>query len=91
MVEYWMVEYTDTYGGEANYGWVRRIEICLPFGASQLKIMRHAKAKIGLTGVKGRTVNYDDCYEFRPYGFATVMFVSLSEEEAKETNKIGQR
>lgn len=89
MSQYWMVEYTDTYGGEANYCWVRRIEICLPENASQLKIMRHAKAKMGLTGVKGRTFNYGDTYEFRPHGMATVMFVTWV--EAKETDEIGQR
>lgn len=88
-MEYWMVEYTDTFGGDANYSWVKRLEISVPANASQSKIMRHAKAKMGLTGVKGQTFNYGDCYEFRPYGLATVMFVTWV--EAKETDEIGQR
>lgn len=24
------VEYTDTFGGEANYGWARRATVCVP-------------------------------------------------------------
>ena len=72
------VEYTDTFGGEANYCWVRRARVD---GKSPLAVMRAAKAAVGLSGVRGRTYRNGDCTEFRPYGMATVMFVTWCEGE----------
>lgn len=86
------VEYTDTFGGEANYSWVRRATITMPelthYGydgatnyvrASRVynrELMRRAKAAVGLTGVRGESCNVDT-REFRPYGSATVLFVTF--------------
>lgn len=72
------VEYTDTFGGEANYCWVKRATITAPDDASRALIMRRAKAAIGLTGSRGRTADFGDTIEFRPHGFCTVMFVSVA-------------
>ncbi len=71
------VEYTDTFGGEANYSWVRRADIETPRKASQALIMRRAKAAVGLSGAKGRTTSYGDSFEFRPFRCCTVLFVSF--------------
>lgn len=73
------VEYTDTFSGEANYSWVRRETISLPDNASRLVIMRKAKAAMGLSGVRGRSTDYGDSLEFRPYGMCTVMFATFEE------------
>jgi len=86
------VEYTDTFAGEANYSWARRATVAMPElthygwdGSSgyakanrkyQRELMRRAKAAVGLTGVRGRTYDHGDTYEFRPYRSATVMFVT---------------
>lgn len=70
------VEYTDTFGGEANYSWVDRATLTLPVGISDRAIMRRAKAAVGLTGYRGRTDNFGDSIDFRPYGMCTVMFVT---------------
>lgn len=63
------VEYTDTFGGEANYSWARRETITMPEwthfkgwdgnGRVQPKgyrrtLMRRAKAAVGLTGYRGQ-------------------------------------
>ena len=71
------VEYTDTFGGEANYCWVKRATLEVPcgHGLTQAGIMRRAKAAIGITGLRGKTTSYGDSWEFRPYGMCTVMFV----------------
>ena len=86
------IEYTDTFGGEANYSWVRRASVAMPelahyghdgswanFVRANLtyerELMKQAKAKMGLTGVRGRTYNHVDMIEFRPYRSCTVMFV----------------
>jgi hypothetical protein len=38
--------------------------------------MRKAKAAVGLTGVRGTVTKFGDTIEFRPYGSATVLFIS---------------
>ena len=89
------VEYTDTFGGEANYSWVRRATVSVPelphYGytgstdgsytkadkAQSRELMRRAKAAVGLTGVRGRTSQFGEGLEFRPYGCCTVMFITV--------------
>ena len=70
------VEYTDTFGGEANYSWVRRETIEVPGDAKQSLVIKRAKASIGITGVRGKVVDIGAGYEFRPYKYCTVMFVT---------------
>jgi hypothetical protein len=85
------VEYTDTFGGEANYSWVKTATIYMPElthygydGSNYAKsnkvfkreLMRKAKSAIGLTGVRGFKSDYGDCVEFRPFRSCTVMFVT---------------
>lgn len=89
------VEYTDTFAGDANYSWVKRATVTMPDlthygydgGTNYAKankvfareLMRRAKAAMGLTGVRGVTHHHGDMSEFRPYGAATVMFITYSE------------
>lgn len=78
----WAVEYTDTFGGGANYSWVRRATIGARKGESCRSVMRRAKAAVGITGLRGRTEangRYPDHIEFRPYRMATVLFVTWSD------------
>lgn len=91
-------EYTDTYGGEANYCWVRRGKVRVPdlthYGydgsngyaranARQARqVMRLVKAELGLGGVRGARHDYGDTVEFRPYGLATVLFISFCDDVA---------
>ncbi|WP_210164705.1 hypothetical protein [Bradyrhizobium elkanii] len=70
------VEFTDTFGGEANYSWVKRATLTFRVGASDRAIMRAAKAAMGLSTVRGRLASHGDSFEFRPYRSATVMFVN---------------
>lgn len=88
------VEYTDTFGGEANYSWARRAAVTMPdithYGYSgsadgtyakanktyERQLMRKAKAATGLTGVRGKRADIGDMIEFRPYGSATVLFIT---------------
>ena len=69
-------EYTDTFGGEANYSWVKRCEIEAPANISDLALMRRAKSWAGLTNVRGRSDNYGDSLAFYPRGHCTVLFVN---------------
>jgi len=72
----WNCELTDTFGGEANYSWVRRADITVPDNASRLAIIRAAKSALGLTNVRCNVSDFGDMYEIRPTGSNTVAFVS---------------
>ena len=69
-------ELTDLFCGEANYGWVNRAEFTLPDSASDLAIVRKAKAELGLSGTRCRRVDLGEAIELRPYGSLTVAFIS---------------
>ena len=71
----WDVELTDTFGGEANYSWVRRDQLALPQDASRRQIVTAAKAALGLTGCRCRTFEYGEGFELRPTGSCMVAFV----------------
>lgn len=89
------VEFTDTFGGEANYCWVKRATVVMPelthYGydgshgytranrIANRELMKRAKAKMGLTGVRGHVNHYGDTIEFRPYRSCTVMFVTFDD------------
>ena len=91
----YQIEYTDTFGGEANYCWVNRATVTMPElthygydGATnyskankvyQRELMKRAKAAVGLTGARGRTASYGDMIEFRPYRCATVLFITSND------------
>lgn len=93
----YQVELTDTFGGEANYCWVKRESVYMPelthFGydggsnyakANKVynrELMKKAKAAMGLTGIRGVTHNYGDMIEFRPYRLLQVMFVTFDDRE----------
>jgi len=72
----YQVELTDTYGGEANYAWVRRATIQVPEGASDRSIVRQAKAAIGLTGVRCSTSSYGDTIQLDIVGACQRCFIS---------------
>lgn len=90
------IEYTDTFGGDANYSWVRRDTITMPelthYGydggtnyakanrAFNRELMKRAKAAVGLTGVRGRTDHNGHYSEFRPYGMCTVLFITYRDQ-----------
>lgn len=65
-------ELTDTFGGDRNYSWVRRETRTFSIGTSPLAIMRQLKLFAGLNGVRGRTSDYGDTGEFRPWGRALI-------------------
>jgi hypothetical protein len=71
----WSFELTDTFGGEANYAWVRRgtIKASTPSGA-----IRAAKRALGLTG-KHTSEKYSDLVSARFGSACIVLFLTPSE------------
>lgn len=69
-------EYTDTFGGEANYAWVNRVEFELPEDASDLAVVRKAKALLGLANVRCKREEMGDTIALYPRGSCTVLFIT---------------
>ena len=96
MTNTYVYEYTDTFGGEANYCWVKRGKVTMPdlthYGydgsngytrASKIEkreLMKAVKRELGLTGVRGVTDDHGDMIEFRPYRMNTVLFINWCED-----------
>ena len=72
----WRAEYTDTFGGEANYDWVKRVEFELPESASGLAAVRKAKALLGLENVSCKREKMGETITLRPYGSCTIVFIT---------------
>ncbi len=75
-----MVELTDTFGGEANYSWVKRVKISVKSDASDLKIIRAAKRALNLSGVRAKTERFGDGFMIRPLKMCMVAFVIYEDE-----------
>jgi len=96
MTNTYKIEHTDTFGGEANYSWVRRTFITMPelthygydggYGYAKAnktyerELMRKAKAAMGLTGVRGTVERWGEIIAFRPYKSASIMFIDYVED-----------
>ena len=74
---WYRAEYTDTFGGEANYSWVHRVRFEAPESITDRKLVIRAKRALGLTGVRCRRETWGETIVLRPVGQATVVFVSI--------------
>lgn len=75
------IEVTDTFGGEANYSWVKRFTIPDRPRESTLALVRRAKKAAGLNGVKCDTSNYGDLWQLDVRGACIVAFITWVEPE----------
>lgn len=80
----YQLEITDTFGGEANYSWVRRHTFDKPATASRRSIVRRAKALAGWTNVPCIVDDYGDLISIKPRGVCMVAHVYWFEGEEQE-------
>ena len=71
------VEFTDTFGGQPNYVWVRRATVELPCDITNKAIMRRLKKAVGITGMLGRSDAHGDTWEFRPYNLCAILMARV--------------
>ena len=74
------VECTDTFGGEANYSWVRRVRFEAPESITDRKLVIRAKRALGLTGVRCRREKWGETLVLRPVGMHIIVFIDADEE-----------
>lgn len=73
------VELTDTFCGEANYGWIRRATLANVENATDAQIKRRAKAAVYLTGIRGEWETCGDLMTFRPRNLHQILFVTVED------------
>ena len=71
------LELTDTFGGEANYSWVKRDTLNMPDNASRRMIVRRAKAWAGITNQRCEVYDAGDIIDIRPRGVCVALFVTI--------------
>jgi len=70
------IEYTDTYGGEANYGWVKRESFEVEGAVSDNIMVRKLKRMINLSGVNCKREDLGEMIKLTPQGSNTVAFIT---------------
>lgn len=70
------VEYTDTFGGQANYSWVNRFNISVTNEATIRQVVMDAKSICGLTGVRCRRSECGETIELRPHNRCEIVFIT---------------
>jgi len=87
----YQIEITDTFGGEANYSWVKRSTVTMPelthygydgatnYGKANKtynrELVRKAKSYAGWSNVSCVVDNYGDTIQITPRGSCVTMFV----------------
>lgn len=75
-------EATDTFGGEANYCWVRRGSFPMPDGATDRAVIRAVKQRLELSGVRHKPAqDYGDMIRLDFYGLCWCVFITFGENE----------
>lgn len=72
-------EKTDTFGGEANYSWVRRHTITIEPGITDLALVRRAKAWAGWSGARCKREKWGDMIVLKPSGLCQILFITYVE------------
>jgi hypothetical protein len=73
------IEYTDTFGGQANYSWVRRETIEGVFNTKRVVVFA-ARSVLGLHGIRCDVTDHGDMIEIRPRRMNVVAFVTPMED-----------
>lgn len=84
------VEMTDTFGGEANYSWVKRGVLnpkMIDGFASRKSLVRQAKKFAGFNGFPATVTDMGDTIEIRPASrYCVVVFVDWVDDEPVVAN-----
>lgn len=71
-------ELTDTFCGEANYGWVKRVSFDVPANGTDRQVVRRAKKALGVEGLTHKKCGYGEGIELRFAGHNMIAFLSYA-------------
>jgi len=80
------IEVTDTFGGEANYSWVRQYSVMVPDALSKPALMRRVKRIIGWSGRPCKVEDYGDSIRIEPRGACIVAFATVEPTDSRTAN-----
>ena len=69
------IELTDTFGGEANYSWVKRATVEAPATITDRALIRRAKQAVGICGPH-RKNELGEAIALYPQGACIVCFIT---------------
>lgn len=69
------IELTDTFGGNANYSWVRHANFDAPSDASNKLLVRRAKKALDISDLKHKTSQLGETIELRFPGVCIIGFI----------------
>jgi len=72
----YILEFTDLFGGEANYGWLHRLTIEGEANISRRTLIRNAKRAFGIAARHYVYVDGGDFIELRFSGVAVVLMIT---------------
>ena len=73
----WSIEHTDTFGGEANYCWLRKYKIDIPESYNRSWIVRKVKEQLGWTGDRVLVEDWGDYLTLRHSRHCEIAFATL--------------
>ena len=71
---------TDTFGGEANYSWVKRVTLDSKLNETTKQLIRRVKKELGYSGIPCEINDYFDMIEIRPKKICHVIFITFGED-----------
>ena len=72
----YILEFTDLYGGQANYGWLHRLTIEGEANMSRRILIRNAKRAFGIAARHYVWVDAGDFIELRFSGMLTTLMIT---------------
>jgi hypothetical protein len=75
-------EHTDTFGGQANYSWVRREEFEMKPEATRIAVVREVKKRMGLQ-CRTITTDFGDHLSLKFVGMAQILFIYWEYKEVE--------
>lgn len=79
--QWYKAEMTDTFGGEANYSWVQRVEVKATNEANAIRKIRKA---FDLVNIRCKKEDYGDQIVLRPSGMCLIVFIDSIESPSTE-------
>jgi hypothetical protein len=83
----WCAELTDTYGGQANYAWVRRLYFETAENMSDIAVIRKAKKLLDISKIRHKKQNWSDAadtIQLDLVGMNMVAFIYITETEVTQ-------
>ena len=67
-------EMTNTYGGKANYYWIKQVKVT---AKTERELIKKVKSEFSLTGIKCKKCYFGDMIQLNPRNMNIVVFINF--------------